>query len=84
MVILSTVIYLKGDVFMKVLDLVIVGAVNWGLIGLFQFDLVAILFAGSSAFGAISTFSRIVYAIVGLAGLYAISFFAKSKYTDVE
>jgi len=87
MVILSTVIYLKGDVFMKVLDsliLVIVGAVNWGLIGLFQFDLVAILFAGSSAFGAISTFSRIVYAIVGLAGLSAISFFAKSKYTDVE
>jgi uncharacterized membrane protein YuzA (DUF378 family) len=89
MVILSTVIYIKGDVFMKVLDsialiLVIIGAVNWGLIGLFHFDLVAVLFAGSSAFGAISTFSRIVYVIVGLAGLYAISFFAKSKYTDVD
>lgn len=74
---------------MKVLDsialiLVIIGAVNWGLIGLFNFNLVTVLFAGSSAFGAINAFSRIVYVIVGLAGLYAISFFAKSKYTDVE
>lgn len=72
---------------MKVLDaivliLVIVGAVNWGLIGLFQFDLVAVLFAGSSAFGTISTFSRIIYGLVGLAGLYSLSFFGKSKYTD--
>lgn len=66
-----------------VLILVIVGAVNWGLIGLFRFDLVAVLFAGSSAFGTISTFSRIIYGLVGLAGLYAISFFAKSKYTDM-
>lgn len=65
-----------------VLILVIVGAVNWGLIGLFRFDLVAVLFAGSSAFGAISILSRIVYGLVGLAGLYAISFFAKSKYTN--
>lgn len=84
-----TVIYLKGDVFMKVLDsialiLVIIGAVNWGLIGLFQFDLVAVLFAGTSLFGAINWISRIVYVIVGIAGLYAISFFAKSRYTDVE
>lgn len=72
---------------MKVLDsivliLVIIGAVNWGLIGLFQFDLVAVLFAGSSAFGTISTFSRIIYGLVGLAGLYSLSFFGKSKYTD--
>lgn len=66
-----------------VLILVIVGAVNWGLIGLFGFDLVAVLFAGSSAFGTISTFSRIIYGLVGLAGIYAISFFAKSKYTDM-
>lgn len=68
---------------MKILDtiallLVIVGAVNWGLIGLFQFDLVAALFAGSSVFGSISTFSRIIYGLVGLCGLYAISFFAKT------
>lgn len=72
---------------MKVLDsivliLVIIGAVNWGLIGLFQFDLVAVLFAGSSAFGTISTLSRIIYGLVGLAGLYSLSFFGKSKYTD--
>lgn len=87
MEILLTVIYIKGDAFMKILDsialiLVVVGAVNWGLIGFFGFDLVAVLFAGSSAFGTISTLSRIVYVLVGLAGLYAISFFAKSKYTD--
>ena len=41
----------------------IIGCLNWGLIGLFRFDLVAWLFGGQS-----SVFSRIVYAIVGLAG----------------
>jgi uncharacterized protein len=45
--------------------LVIVGAVNWGLVGLFQFDLVASLFGGQQA-----ALSRIVYSLVGLAGLY--------------
>jgi uncharacterized membrane protein YuzA (DUF378 family) len=45
--------------------LVIVGAVNWGLVGLFQFDLVAALFGGQQA-----ALSRIVYSLVGLAGLY--------------
>jgi len=44
--------------------LVIVGAVNWGLIGLFQFDLVATLFGGPDSVGA-----RVVYSIVGLAGI---------------
>lgn len=44
--------------------LVIVGAVNWGLVGLAQFDLVAALFGGSSA-----PLSRVVYSLVGLAGL---------------
>lgn len=42
----------------------IIGALNWGLIGLFQFDLVASLFGGQS-----SGLSRIIYSIVGLAGL---------------
>ncbi len=74
---------------MKVLDtivliLVIVGSINWGLIALFRFDLVAILFAGTSAFGALSTFSRIIYGLVGLAGLYALSFFGKSRYTSID
>jgi uncharacterized membrane protein YuzA (DUF378 family) len=46
------------------LVLAIVGAVNWGLWGLFQFDLVAALGGGQTA-----TFSRVVYSLVGLAGL---------------
>ncbi|CDG01392.1 Hypothetical Uncharacterized protein [Clostridium chauvoei JF4335] len=70
----------KGVFFMKILDtialiLVIVGAVNWGLIGFFQFDLVAALF------GTMTMFSRVVYALVGLAGLYSLSFFAKGSMT---
>lgn len=44
--------------------LVIIGALNWGLIGLFRFDLVAALFGGSD-----SWLSRIVYSVVGLSGL---------------
>lgn len=50
------------------LVLVIIGAINWGLIGLFQFDLVAFLFGGQGAL-----ISRIVYAVVGAAGLWSIS-----------
>ena len=46
------------------LTLVVVGAVNWGLVGLAQFDLVAALFGGQSA-----PVSRIVYGLVGLAGI---------------
>ncbi|MDD2215221.1 MAG: DUF378 domain-containing protein [Eubacteriales bacterium] len=55
-----------------VLVLVIIGAINWGLIGFFQYDLIAAIFGGQYA-----TISRILYALVGLAGLYAISFFFK-------
>jgi uncharacterized protein len=43
--------------------LAIIGAINWGLVGFFQFDLVAAIF------GRMSTLSRIIYALVGLAGL---------------
>ena len=50
------------------LVLVIIGAINWGLIGLFQFDLVAFLFGGQGAM-----ISRILYAIIGAAGLWSIS-----------
>ena len=49
------------------LVLVIVGAANWGLIGLFGFDLVAALF------GEMSLISRLVYSLVGIAGIYTIS-----------
>lgn len=50
--------------------LVIIGALNWGLVGLFKFDLVAALLAGSGSFGSISTLSRIVYGLVGLSAIY--------------
>lgn len=50
------------------LTIVIIGAINWLLIGLFEYDLVASLFGGSMSF-----VSRTVYSIVGLAGLYTIS-----------
>jgi uncharacterized membrane protein YuzA (DUF378 family) len=50
------------------LTIVIIGALNWLLIGLFQYDLVGIIFGGSTKF-----LSRAVYTIVGLAGLYTIS-----------
>ncbi len=53
--------------------LVIIGAINWGLIGFFQFNLI------DTIFGVGTVFSRIIYAIVGICGLYAISFFAKDR-----
>ena len=56
---------------MKIIDkvalvLIIIGAINWGLIGLFRFDLVATLF------GEMSVLSRIVYSLVGISGLWGI------------
>lgn len=50
------------------LALIIVGAINWGLVGLFQFDLIAFLFGGQA-----SLLSRVLYTIVGAAGLWSIS-----------
>lgn len=58
------------------LILVIIGALNWGLISLFQYDLVASLFGGQDA-----VLSRIVYGLVGLAGLYAITLLFKDRET---
>ncbi|KMK77692.1 DUF378 domain-containing protein [Alkalihalobacillus pseudalcaliphilus] len=54
------------------LTLAIIGAINWGLIGFFRFDLVAAIFGGQAA-----VISRVIYAIVGLAGLYCISLLFK-------
>lgn len=51
------------------LVIAIIGAVNWGLIGLIRFDLVAFLF------GNLSWLSRIVYILVGISGLYLLTFF---------
>ena len=53
------------------LVIVIIGAINWGLIGLFKFDLVAFLF------GNLSWLSRIIYALVGICGLYLCTFFGR-------
>ena len=59
-----------------VLTVVVIGAINWGLIGFFKFDLVSWLF------GSMSLLTRIIYAIVGLGGLYlmaASATFPKNK-----
>jgi len=66
----------KEDIYMKWFDntaltVVIIGAVNWLLIGIFRLDLIAWLF------GNMSWLSRIVYTIVGLCGLYLISLFGR-------
>lgn len=55
------------------LILVIIGALNWGLVGLFEFNLVDFLF------GVGSILARIVYSLVGIAGLWSIALFAKIK-----
>lgn len=54
-----------------ILALVIIGAVNWGLIGFFRFNLVTFLF------GDMTMLSRIVYAVVGISGLYVISMYGR-------
>ena len=59
------------------LVITIIGAINWGLIGLFELDLVAFWF------GDMSWLSRIIYVVVGLCGLYMVSFFGKLK-SDIE
>lgn len=63
---------------MKLLDtivliLVIIGGINWGLVGLFQYNLV------DSIFGTLSLLSRIIYSLVGIASIYSISFFMKER-----
>ncbi|MBQ2745889.1 MAG: DUF378 domain-containing protein [Lachnospiraceae bacterium] len=54
-----------------ILTIAIIGAINWGLIGFFRIDLVAILF------GEMSMISRIIYSIVGLCGLYLVSLYGR-------
>ncbi len=58
------------------LVLVIIGALNWGSIGLFKFDLVAWIFGGQAAIA-----SRIIYTLVALAGIWCISLLFR---TDAE
>lgn len=53
------------------LTLVIIGAINWLLVGLFEFNLV------DAIFGSLSVLARIIYIIVGIAGLWSIAFYSK-------
>jgi uncharacterized membrane protein YuzA (DUF378 family) len=68
---------------MKILDsiafiIVLIGAANWGLIGFFDFNLV------STLFGDMSGFTRIIYGLVGLSGIYCLSFFAKKQFANIK
>lgn len=68
----------KGGNQLKTVDyialcLVIIGAINWGLIGFLGFDLVRVIF------GDMTWISRVIYALVGIAGLYALSYFGRLK-----
>lgn len=51
--------------------LIIIGGINWGLVGFFKFDLVAFLF------GDMSTLSRVIYDLVGLAAIYGLVFISR-------
>lgn len=55
------------------LTLTIIGAINWGLIGLFNFNLV------DTIFGTMSVISRIIYSLVGIAGLWGIKLLFNDK-----
>ena len=61
------------------LILSVVGCLNWGLVGLFQFDLVAWLFGGQA-----SLFSRLVYIVVALAGIWTSTFLFRKKLDSTE
>ncbi len=62
------------------LILSIIGSANWGLVGLFQFDLVAWLFGGQDAL-----ISRIIYTIIGLAGIWCITtLFRRNFFRDED
>ena len=58
----------------------IVGTLNWGLVGIFQFDLVAWLFGGTD-----SVVSRILYTVIGLAGLWCVTLlFRRGRHIEGE
>ncbi|UOQ86875.1 DUF378 domain-containing protein [Gracilibacillus salinarum] len=59
------------------LALVIIGAINWGLIGLFQFDLVASIFGGQDA-----ALSRVIYTLVGISALCCLPLLFASTATE--
>lgn len=65
------------DTFALILS--IIGSLNWGLVGIFRFDLVAWLFGGQTAL-----LSRIIYTVVGLAGLWCISLLFRKQALSSE
>ena len=60
------------------LTLAIIGCINWGLIGFFGFDLVSFIF------GDMTWLSRIIYALVGLSGIYMLTFYGRIKSNMIE
>lgn len=67
---------------MKTLDwlcitFIIIGAINWGLVGFFNFDLITSVFGGS-----LYWIARIIFALVGLAGLYSLTFYGRLDSTN--
>ena len=61
------------------LILAIIGSLNWGLVGFFRFDLVAWLFGGQAA-----VVSRIIYALVGVAGLWCITLLFRQGHSEQD
>ena len=62
-----------------VLSILIIGGINWGSVGLFNFDIVGWIFGGTDSIGA-----RIVYVIVALSALWCISLLFRERITDEE
>ncbi len=58
------------------LTIAIIGAINWGLIGIFNFNLVALIF------GNMTWLSRVIYTLVGICGLYLITLFGQLNTTE--
>ena len=61
------------------LILSIIGSINWGLVGIFKFDLVEWIFGGQDAI-----ISRIIYTLVGLAGIWCISMLFRRAYQQIN
>lgn len=57
----------------------IIGSLNWGLVGIFKFDLVAWIFGGQAA-----VVSRIIYAVIGLAGLWCITMLFRRNRSQID
>ncbi len=68
----------RNALFWTAVILVVIGAINWGLVGLFNFNLVAAIF------GPLSPVSRVIYVLVGLAGLYLLYWAAQRPRPRVE